>query len=353
MSRRLLLAIGTPVAAVLIAAAVVAAVWRPWEGAPSAGDGGEDSGPQTVAAERTTLTSDLLLTGALSFGDEVSLPGRPGTITALPAVGTEIAIGQSLYEVDGRPVIAVGGDRPFWRELALGMDDGADVRQLEQALADLGFGADVTIDDEFTWATAAAVEAWQEALGLAETGVVQLGDIVAINAGSVRISTITARLGDQAGAGPLTYTSTRLRVVADLTEAQSREIAAGTAVTVRLPDGGEVPATIGEVDPGGEPDGEGGTTSASAVVDADDPAAFDGVGLRSVKVVIARSAVADALVVPVTALIATLDGGYAVDVLRDDGEIARLAVELGLIADTRVQVTGGELVEGDLVVVAR
>ena len=57
------------------------------------------------------------------------------------------------------------------------------------------------------------------------------------------------------------------------------------------------------------------------------------------------------LVVPVTALLATLDGGYAVDVVRD-GKTVRMPVQLGLIADTRVQITGGDLKEGDEVVVA-
>ena len=56
--------------------------------------------------------------------------------------------------------------------------------------------------------------------------------------------------------------------------------------------------------------------------------------------------------VPVTALIATLDGGYAVDVVRKGGKTMRVPVELGLIADTRVQITGGDLDEGDEVVVA-
>ena len=67
--------------------------------------------------------------------------------------------------------------------------------------------------------------------------------------------------------------------------------------------------------------------------------------------VIARDEVADALVVPVTALIATLNDGYAVEVVRS-GKVVRVPVELGLIADTRVQITGGDLEEGDAVVVA-
>ena len=168
----------------------------------------------------------------------------------------------------------------------------------------------------------------------------------------MRISKVGAKLGDQAGGNPLSYTSTTIRAVVDLTDAQSRELVAPTEVTVRLPDGTEVPATITTIDPGGVPTGEGDeTTSASAIVEFADQSVVAEIGLRSVKVTIARDEIADALVVPVTALVATLDGGYAVDVVRGD-EIVRVPVELGLIADTRVQITGGDLAEGDDVVVA-
>lgn len=349
MKRRTLAAIGIPLAAVLAAGGVGAAIWQPWrDNTPQA----STEKPATVVAERTTLTSNLLLSGNLTFGDDVELPGRNGTITWLPKSGAIVGVGQSLYEVDGRPVIAVAGARPFWRELRSGMTDGPDVQQLEQALADLGYGAKVTVDTHFTSATAAAVKAWQKALGLERTGVVALGDIVAINAGSVRIAAVTAKLGDQAQGSPMSYTATTIRAIADLTDAQARELVAPIEVTVKLPDGTEVPATITSIDPGGVPTGEGDeTTSASAVVEFADQAVVAEVGLRSVKVTIARDEIADALVVPVTALIATLDGGYAVDVVRK-GETVRVPVELGLIADTRVQITGGDLDEGDEVVVA-
>jgi peptidoglycan hydrolase-like protein with peptidoglycan-binding domain len=343
--------IGIPIAVIVITAIAVAVVLQPWR-APATASSDEDE-PATVIADRTTLTSNLLLNGSLSYGDEISLPGRNGIVTGLPGAGDEIAVGHSLYEVDGRPVIAIRGSRPFWRSLEQGMGDGPDVTQLEQALVDFGFGSGITVDDEFTWSTASAVKAWQKALGLERTGSIALGDIVAVNAGSVRVASVTARLGDQAQQSPLSYTRTVLQAVADLTDAQAREIVPATVVTVRLPDGTELPGTITEVDPGGDPTGvDGETTSASATVTFDDPTAAAGIGLRAVKVILASESVDDALVIPVTALLATLDGGYAVDVIRS-GETVRVPVEVGLIADTRVQIIGGELAEGDVVVVAQ
>ncbi|MCU1440356.1 MAG: HlyD family secretion protein [Rhodoglobus sp.] len=334
----------------LVAATVVAVVLQPWRSPAADLAGGADEAA-TVVVERTTLTADLILNGNLSYGDEIDLPGRGGTITRLPKAGDEIAVGQALYEVDGRPVIAVRGDRPFWRALSEGVDNGADVQQLEQFLVDAGFGGDVVVDTEFTWTTAAAVKNWQESLGLERTGVVGLGDIVAVNAVSVRIASVTSKLGD-GGGSPLTYTSTMLRAVVKLTDGQAREILPATVVTVTLPDGTELPGTITSIDPGGQPTGKDDeTTSPSATVEFDDPVAAQGIGLRAVKVALASAEVEDALVIPVTALLATLDGGYAVDVVSA-GTTIRVPVEVGLIADARVQVTGGDLAEGDIVVVA-
>ncbi|MFJ7279367.1 threonine/serine exporter family protein [Kitasatospora sp. NPDC098663] len=53
---------------------------------------------------------------------------------------------------------------------AVGETAGADVRQLEQNLVDLGYakGLDLKVDDKFTGATAVAVKRWQKALDLEE-----------------------------------------------------------------------------------------------------------------------------------------------------------------------------------------
>jgi len=348
VSKRRALWIGIPLAALAGAATVmlVLQVWRTPAPEPTAD-------PATVTAERTTLTSNLTLSGQLTYGRAIVMPGHGGIITRLPRPGDTVAVGQAVYEVDGRPVIVLRGERPFWRSLELGMTNGPDVLQLEQALAGFGFGTDLTVDQQFTWVTAAAVKNWQQALGLERTGVVAVTDIVAVNADAMRVAAVAAVLGEPAGSSVLTYTGTLLRAEVDLTAAQAREIVPGVEVTVTLPDGTVLPAMVGAVDQGGQPTAEEGeTTDPFALIDFTDPAAVAVVGLRAVKVALAREEVEDALVVPVTALVATLDGGYAVDVLRADG-VERIPVELGLIADARAQIVGGALAEGDLVVVSR
>ena len=57
------------------------------------------------------------------------------------------------------------------------------------------------------------------------------------------------------------------------------------------------------------------------------------------------------LAVPVNALVALLEGGYAVEVRDADGTRHFEAVELGLFEDGLVEVTGDGIAEGDDVVV--
>lgn len=350
------------VVAVIVGVAVVATGWwlRPWEllAEPAA----EAAEPVTAPVELATLTDQLRLAAQLSYGDAIPLPAAAGVLTALPAAGSVVELGQRVYEADGRPVVLLQGERPFWRGLEVGVEDGEDVRQLEQSLAALGF-APGTVDTRFDWRTRQAVRAWQKSLGLPQTGAFAPADAVVARAPSIRIAQLTARLGD-AGASPARYTETVLRASARLTEAQARELTAGTPVTVVLPDGTELDAELASVDPGGQPTGDGeATTKPSATVEFPDQATVAAAGPVAVRIVVRRSEEQPmTLVVPATALLATPDGGYAVEVRRDDG-IVRVPVEIGLVADARVQVraSGSEidgnegpvLAAGDLVVLAR
>ena len=91
----------------------------------------------------------------------------PGTVTWLAPVGSTVARGQPVYAVDTRPVVRLPGAAPAWRDLGPSSADGIDVRQLEQALTDLGHttGLDLTVDEDWTAVTTIAVEAVAEVAG--------------------------------------------------------------------------------------------------------------------------------------------------------------------------------------------
>jgi hypothetical protein len=142
--------------------------------------------------------------GADTAATSSSSSSWTGTITALPAVGTVIAPGQSLVEIDGTPsAFLMVGTRPMWRTLQSGVADGPDVAQLEQSLTDLGFGGGLTVDDEFTSATTAAIERWQAAHGFDETGAVGPTDIVFLP-GPQRVASLVATVGATASGEILT-----------------------------------------------------------------------------------------------------------------------------------------------------
>jgi hypothetical protein len=100
-----------------------------------------------------------------------------GMVTQVSAGGT-VDTGDTVFQVAGIPVRVVAGTVPFWRDLAQGVR-GADVAQLSAALARLGY-LDAEPDDDFGSLTRQAVEAWQRDLGLAVTGTVAYGEVLAV-----------------------------------------------------------------------------------------------------------------------------------------------------------------------------
>src|SRR4029453_2783468 len=119
-----------------------------------------------------------------------------------------------------QPVQLFYGAKPAWRDLATGVDDGPDVRQLERNLAALGYDPDhqMTVDDHFSWATAAAVKRWQKARGLDQTGRFTTSMPVLFLPWVVRVATLRGSVGGQAAPGePVsTVTSNRPQVSVDL-----------------------------------------------------------------------------------------------------------------------------------------
>ena len=135
-------------------------------------DASADTAIDTPAANLTyapVTRQDLVrneeFDGVTGYGESFPLVlSLEGTLTALPDPGQEIKPGDVIAEINGQPVIAADGTVPLWRDLDSSVEDGADVLQVEQMLADLGYAAehDVTVDDDWTGATTEAVKAFQD-----------------------------------------------------------------------------------------------------------------------------------------------------------------------------------------------
>jgi peptidoglycan hydrolase-like protein with peptidoglycan-binding domain len=276
-----------------------------------------------------------------------------GLITWLPAVGSVTNRGEPLFRVDNEPVVLLYGALPLFRTLAAGVE-GPDVRQLEENLVALGYTG-FTVDDSFTEATAAAVRRWQAALDVPETGAVAPGALL-YHSGRIRIAAHTLGVGDTASGEILSYTGTVRKVTAALPVSKQRYATEGTEATVILADGSEVTATVERTDetPTETGDAAAGLPGGEPVVEI--TAAFadqDELGDQRegpVRVRFVAQQREDVLTVPVIALVALVEGGYGVEVV--EGSTSRyVAVETGMFARGRVEITAGELQAGMKVVV--
>ena len=97
-----------------------------------------------------------------------------------------------------------------------------------------------------------------------------------------------------------------------------------------------------------------GTTTTSLEVEVRPDEPIDEIWIDATATVEVTAEIADAeLTVPVTALLALAEGGYALEVLQADGTFALVGVEIGTFADGLVQVRGEGLTEGTEVAVAQ
>jgi hypothetical protein len=299
--------------------------------------------------QRQVVPGTIGYQGSYSVAD--TLPA--GIITALPRPAQVIARGQVLYQVADQSATLFYGSVPAWREIGPGSWPGPDIRELGENLNALGYDAG-TPSVTLTWRTVVAVERWQLAHGMAQTGTLTLGQIVFLP-GPVRVTATPASAGTPATPGTplLTGTSTTPSVTVDLTPGASSR--AGDPVQVTLPDGTTVDGhvlTVGAVIQG--PPAQGQSTPAAIIpvtIGLDSyrlPAHLD---QAPVQVTMTEQMDPNVLAVPVTALLAQPGGGYAVRTT------ARriIPVNVGIYDDTtgQVEVSGGGLAVGMTVQVAQ
>jgi peptidoglycan hydrolase-like protein with peptidoglycan-binding domain len=326
----------------------------------------------TAAVVRTTLVSTDSESGTLGYAQPRTLePATGGIVTRLPQPGTVIRRDQILYGVSLRTERLFYGQVPLTRTLAEGVPDGPDIRELQSNLRALGYDPNhaLTIDDHFSAATTAAVQRWQAAHGLAQTGQIAVGD-VAFLPGPVRIGTEQAGVGDTVGPGrPLMqFSSTQRVVTVNLPTANTDVVADGDRVTLLLPNGATTTGTISDVGKvatapsasTSQANSTAGTTQATITVTirVGHQAAVRGLDQAPVTVYFARQILRNALAVPVTALVTRAGGGFAVDLVRANGTTRRVAVQAGMFATNgggagQVQISGPGIAAGQKVAVPR
>jgi peptidoglycan hydrolase-like protein with peptidoglycan-binding domain len=314
----------------------------------------------TAVVQRQDLNGQTKVDGTLGYaGSSAVQSPLQGRITWLPKVGAVIRRGGTLLAVNNTPVQLFYGPKPAWRDLATGVDDGPDINQLERNLVALGYDPnhDITIDNHYTWATKAAVKRWQKARGLDQTGTFTTTMPAVFLPWAVRVNTLSGSVGSQAAPGQAAYTTTsdRHQVTVKLDVSQQSYVKQGDRVEVVLPNGRRVKGRISEVGRVAETQGSGQeqTTTIPVTVTLDNPRAGGRLDQAPVDVYVTTQTREGVLAVPVGALLALKEGGYAVETIDTAGQHHLVAVRPGVFSNGMVEVSGTGLRAGTKVVTAQ
>ncbi|MBT8193854.1 MAG: peptidoglycan-binding protein [Acidimicrobiia bacterium] len=273
--------------------------------------------------------------GTVDLGQIVSVPGPLTIDTVLVAVGSPVGgapVARVFFETEG--------------------SEGDDVLALQEALLRLGHtaGDALVASGVFDDATLAALLELQDAAGMEADGTVGPPDVL-FKPGAVRVADRFLEPGALLTPGMAVLgTSTGESVVTiDLPAADQALLDEGERVVVVLPDDTRIDGTVqskaetATVSPQGE-------ATFKVVIVLDDTAAAAGLDQAPVGVEVITDRADDVLAVPVTALLALAESGYAVEVEQPDGSTRLVAVDAGMYADGLVEVTSTALSPGDRVV---
>ncbi|MEW6969476.1 peptidoglycan-binding protein [Trueperella pyogenes] len=306
----------------------------------------------TETVVKGNLSESVEVKGLLSLGQTHTYGTQlSGTVTSIAAPGTKIETGSEMMRVNDTPIVAMRGELPAWRAFRIGMSDGRDVMQLEENLHQLGYFTHKP-DTHFDRQTASAIAKWKKDRGLDPNGTIELGRIV-FTPSDLVVTTNKVVPGEPAGEQMIECAGTEKQVSAEIHPNSQKLLPKGAQVTVTLPDGKTTQGVVERVDKAIEKEDKKGEKliRVPVKISLKDPAAAEQYLDATVGIQTKREIKQDVLSVPVRALLAEPGNKYAVEVVRGE-KIERIPVELGEFADSRVEIRGGDLNEGDKVVVA-
>ena len=381
MNRKVLVI--TLIAAVISAAAgwiAGARVKSPAEAAAATAP--PEPSPIVVPAELRTLSTDVITrgTGRYASGQKLRLApstlksGR-GVVTSVAAGGARLRGGSVAMTISGRPVFLLRGRIPVYRDLGPGMS-GADVRQLEHALARLRLSPG-SVDGTFDGATESAVARLYARAGhstfrasesdLARTrprqasfvdgararaGIqVPADEIIFVPNVPVRVSEVLIPRGATVDGPIMTVTSSTIVIDSSVPVEEARLIAPGRRVLIDEPDLSiKGTGTIAQVADGPGTNGLDGYHVYFQVRVQQAPTRVVNASVRLLVPI--ESTEKKVLAVPVVAVTLATDGTSRVEKQTASG-FETVTVVPGLSADgfVEVKVVDGALEPGDLVLV--
>ncbi|WP_163568329.1 efflux RND transporter periplasmic adaptor subunit [Fodinicola feengrottensis] len=190
-------------------------------------------------------------------------------------------------------------------------------------------------------------------MAVPETGRIDPASVV-LQSGDLRVTGVSGVLGQPAQGKILDASGTQRVVTVKMPVDKQSEAQAGGAVTVTMPDGSNVPGKISSVgaiattpSPNG-PDSNSGPTVAVTITLGAGGTVLD---QAPVQVLFVAEHKEKVLTVPVSALLALAEGGYAVQQVTPAGR-RLVPVTTGMYAGDRVEVSGAGVTEGMKITVA-
>ena len=220
--------------AVLLAVAGTIAAWQ-------LAPGGDAQGAATFLTEEARtgdLEDRVEATATVAWPDDATADLRAtggGTVTAVAVrEGARPGPLATVVEVGESPLVALASPLPLYRDLSEGLE-GPDVQALEEALQATGHDPG-PVDATFDASTTTAVQNWEAATGLEETGVMPLSRVAWLPPGG-QVTAVLVRPGDPVAPGTPVASVARpdgLVVEAALDQADVARVPIGAPVDVEL-----------------------------------------------------------------------------------------------------------------------
>lgn len=340
--------------------------------------------PNVISAPvvRQVLSRTVVFRGTFSDGRTISATpsslagvsdnagGSRLVITGVPVhAGESVRAGEPLVEYSGRPVFALPGAIPAYRDL-VPTDSGKDVAQLQRALKSLGYNTGVDPTGTFGEGTKHAVTRLYSAMGYdapranQKPGGVMLpsSEVVFVPTLPARVVSVPVAVGDDVKGPVVTLARGGMELTGAMDPADEGLVKVGMVATVLSETTGDqakaVVAGIGSLTTP-KPGASDAGTAAGAYIplrigpDRPWPAAFDGQDVRIT--VTAAATTGPVLAVPEAAISSGADAQTTISVLETGGRQRVVPVATGVSADGMVQVTpvNSPLAGGDRVVVGQ
>jgi peptidoglycan hydrolase-like protein with peptidoglycan-binding domain len=295
----------------------------------------------------------------------VALPDDLGT--ALPVVtrsdispGSTVSEGQWLVGIAERPVIALSGAIPAFRDMTPG-ESGVDVEELQSALHRLGFGTGDDLAGAYGNGTEQAVRRWYANAGFVPAvgplgAIVPRGEVLFCPTLPARVLSVSVGLGAAvpAGGSVAEIGSGAIVLNASVDPLSVKSVQFGQSAVARSDLTGEsFPVTVSSVSGLPSSDPKSGSQTYGVTMVPPSPVPPDVVGQNVGVDIATASSGSRTWIVPITAVITTASDRSYVTVLRPRERLVDVTVTPGLIAGGRQSVTpvSGTFHQGEQVLI--